>query len=188
VLFVALGGTGYAAIANDTSQDTKLFTSLFNSRISNAHVAFATRAGTADNAATVGHNTIRNVAVAVHIPASGSTPTTLFKLNGHTVPHVCLSGLGDQELAASTSTVGELKLVTVDEDTPGLHEYGVDKFDFKPSDGTVNLYSGIYDSENVVGHLIWQTQSGKVLTFEYQDETNLFGGSNCILGGMVIAG
>jgi hypothetical protein len=186
VLFAKTAGAATQA-TNATNATNAGHAASADTATSAGHAASADTATSAGDASTVGHNTILKVAVNVPVPASGSTTTTLFTLDGLTVTHSCMSS-GNQDLTASTSAVGELKLVTVNEDTPGAHEFGVDKFDFKPSDGTADLYSGLSDSQNVVGRLIWQTASGQVLTFDYQDETNSFGITNCDLGGMVIAG
>ena len=181
-LFVSLGGVGYA-VANDNAQDKTVFTSLYNARVGSANVAFAKSASSSSNATTA--PIVRKVAVVIRPPASGVVFTRLFTLDGLTITHICGAG-GNQGLAAKTSVVGELKLVTVDEDT--LAQFGVDKQDFTPFDGTLNLYNGLTDTENVTGRLFWQTASGHVVTFDYQDETGSFGGTNCTLGGFVTAG
>lgn len=151
------------------------------------HANTADSATTAGDATTVGHMTVKKVAIDVPQPSSGTTTTTLFTLAGLTVTHGCLSS-GDQTLSASTAEAGILKLITTDDS--GTNPFGFEKFSFNPSDGTVNMYSGIPDSENVMGRLVWQTGSGKVLTFEFQDETNAisFPPFNCVLGGTAVTG
>jgi hypothetical protein len=151
------------------------------------HATSADSATTAGDATTVGHMTVKKVAINIAVPSSGTTTTTLFTLAGLTVTHGCASSEA-QTLSASTSEGGILKLITTDDS--GNNPFGFERFSFNPSDGTVNMYSGIPDSENVMGRLVWQTGSGKILTFEFQDETNAisFPPDNCVLGGTVVEG
>jgi len=141
----------------------------------------------------VGHNaavrraakTVDAVSTSVPIPASGTTSTTLFSAAGLTVVHGCLPN-EDQSLTASTSKVGIVKLIATDDD--GLNSVAYEDWDFTPADGSQTLVSG-GATENMVGHLIWETASGKVLTFDFQMETNAFGGpDDCTIGGTLIAG
>jgi len=151
------------------------------------HATSADSATTAGDATTVGHMTVKKVAINIPVPGTGTTTTTLFTLAGLTVTHGCASSEA-QTLSASTSEGGILKLITTDDS--GANPFGFERFSFNPSDGTVNMYAGIPDSENVMGRLVWQTGSGKILTFEFQDETNAisFPPDNCVLGGTVVEG
>jgi hypothetical protein len=92
----------------------------------------------------------------------------------------------NQTLSASTTEVGILKLRTSDDS--GEKPFGFERFNFTPGEGEVNMYAGIPDSQNVGGRLVWPTESGKVLTFVFRDETNAFGATNCVIGGTVVAG
>jgi hypothetical protein len=151
------------------------------------HATSADSATTAGDAATVNHMSVRKVAIMIPVPSSGATTTTLFTLAGLTITHSC-SSTETQALSASASEEGILKLITTDDS--GTNPFGFEKFEFGPTDGTVNMYTGIPDSENVMGRLVWQTGSGKILTFEFQDETNAisFPPDNCVLGGTVVSG
>lgn len=131
--------------------------------------------------------TVQKVAINIVKPGSGTTTTTLFTLAGLTVTHGCVSD-GTQTLSASTSESGILKLVTTDDS--GANPFGFERFSFNPSDGTVNMYAGIPDSENVMGRLVWETGSGTILTFDFQDESDAisFPPLNCVLGGTAVEG
>jgi hypothetical protein len=154
-----------------------------------SRVADAARTATqAAEAQAVGHNTVRMVDVNVPSPASGQTSRTLFNLDGLTLTHSCASGGGNQDLTATASQPGDLKIVTTDEHVPGANQVAQEFSDFGPTNGTADLYSGVSDTQNVVGRLIWTTSSGKVLTFDFQDDSSAFsGGSHCTLAGMAEA-
>lgn len=113
--------------------------------------------------------------------------TRLFNLVGLKLVHGCVS-TGDQTLTATASTIGILKLETFDENNPATPPFFFEAFNLRPSDGPQALFAGISDSQNVMGRLIWQTASGKVLTLDFQVETNPFGGTNCTLAGTLITG
>jgi hypothetical protein len=213
-LLVALGGTGYAAFSvPSNSVGTKQLKNgaVATSKIKNRAVtaqkinaagltvpnatnakraASAEAAKSAAEAAAVGHNTVRMIHVNVPVPASGSTSRQLFKLDGLTITHSCESaGSGNQDLTATASHVGDLKIVTTNEHISGPNQVAHEFSDFGPASGATDLYSGITDTQNVVGRLIWTTPSGRVLTFDYQDDSSAFGsGNTCALAGMVLAG
>jgi hypothetical protein len=166
-------------------------TNSVRSRVADAaKVADAARTATqAAEAQAVGHNTVRMVDVNVAAPPSGQTSRDVFKLDGLTLTHSCSStGGGNQDLTATASQPGDLKIVTTDEHVLGANQVAQEFSDFGPANGTADLYSGISDTQNVVGRLIWTTASGKVLTFDFQDDSSAFaGGSHCTLAGMAEA-
>jgi hypothetical protein len=126
------------------------------------------------------------VHVNVPVPSTGATPTRLFKLDGLTVTHHCASG-GAQDLTATAAQVGDLKIVTNDEHNPA-DTHGNELSNFGPASGTQDLYSGVSPTDHVVGRLIWTTPTGRVLTFDFQDDSDAFGGGTCTLAGMALAG
>jgi hypothetical protein len=142
----------------------------------------------ATEAQAVGHNTVRMVDVNVPAPASGQTSRQLFKLDGLTLTHTCASaGGGNQDLTARASQAGDLKIVTTDEHVLGANQVAQEFSNFGPANGTTDLYGGISDTQNVVGRLIWTTASGKVVTFDFQDDSDAFSGGHCTLAGMAEA-
>lgn len=217
-LLVALSSTGYAAFnatVPDHSVGTKqlkdgavttikIKTGAVTARkinpagltVPNATNAIRSRvagqARTATQAAeaeAVGHNTVQMVDVSLAAPASGQTSRQLFKLAGLTLTHSCASaGGGNQDLTASASQAGDLKIVTTNEHESGANQVAQELSDFGPANGTTDLYGGISDTQNVVGRLIWTTESGQVLTFDFQDDSSAFsGGGHCTLAGMAEA-
>ena len=192
-LFVALGSTAYAVTqvnGHDIINGTIIGNKLAKNTLKGREV-LESKLGvvpSARNALTVGHMTVRKVAISKPFPGSGTTNTLLFNLVGLRLVHGCPSN-GDNSLTATASKIGILKVETFDEGSPATPPFFFEAFNLRPSDGPQNLLVGISDSANVMGRLIWQTASGKALTFEFQIETNAFGGpSDCTLGGTLVAG
>jgi len=192
-LFIALGSTAYAVtlinghnIINGTITGKKLAKNTLTGRqILESRLG---RVPSAANAGTVGHLVVRKVAISKAIPVSGTTSTPLFNLAGLSVVHGCLS-TEEQSLHATASETGILKVETFDEGNPATQPFFFERFNLTPADGSQDLLAGISDSENVMGRLIWQTASRKVITFDFQMETNAFAGpDDCTLGGTLIAG
>src|SRR5437867_3000397 len=87
------------------------------------------------------------------------------------VPSAKTATSGNQALVARATEFGMIKVVATDD--AGQNPGGYKNVAFDSSDGFVNVFAG---STANVGRLVWQTVSGEVVTFEFQDETTAFGG------------
>ncbi len=148
------------------------------------------RVPSAANSTTVGHMTVRKVNVSVPVPATGTTSTPLFNLAGLKIVHSCASGTEDQSLTASVTAEGLLELLIMEDSNPPVGQFRFANPDYLPSQGKTNLLVGDPNRQDGFGHLIWNTASGKVLTFDFEMEGNALSQNpdNCTLAGTVIAG